>query len=132
MNERRTLIVLSLLSIVLFSLHWADEVARGKEAGTISAAGGLVILFVWLYATLALSDRRLGLWILLLGGILGSGVPILHMQGKGLLGGAPGYPAGTFFWVWTLIALAPISMVSVVLSVRGLWGLRRRRSTGGT
>ena len=130
MNERRTLVVLSLLSIVLFSMHWADEVARGKEAGTLSAAGGLVILFVWLYATLALAERRLGLWILLVGGILGTGVPLLHMQGKGLIGGAPGYPAGTFFWVWTLIALAPISAVSVVLAARALWRLRRGANDG--
>jgi hypothetical protein len=127
MKERRTLIVTSLLSIVLFSLHWADEVARAKEPGTLSAVGGLVILFVWLYATLVLSERRLGLWILLIGGILGSGVPVLHMTGKGLLGGAPpDSPGGTLFWVWTLIALAPISLTSVVLSARGLWGLRRR------
>jgi len=125
MNERRTLTVTSLLSILLFSWHWADEVARAKEPGTISAVGGLVILFVWLYATVALAERRLGLWILLVGGILGSGVPILHMQGKGLLGGAPDNPVGAFFWVWTLIALAPISMISVVLSARGLWALRR-------
>ncbi|HJQ97161.1 MAG TPA: hypothetical protein VJ826_02550 [Candidatus Polarisedimenticolaceae bacterium] len=126
MNERRTLIATSLLSILLFSWHWADEVARAKEPGTISAVGGLVILFVWLYATLALSERRLGLWTLLIGGILGSGVPVLHMQGKGLLGGAPAdSPVGTFFWVWTLIVLAPISMVSLVLSARGLWAYRR-------
>jgi hypothetical protein len=125
MNERRTLTVTSLLSILLFFLALGGRGRPRERARHDLCRGGLVILFVWLYATVALAERRLGLWILLVGGILGSGVPILHMQGKGLLGGAPDNPVGAFFWVWTLIALAPISMISVVLSARGLWALRR-------
>ena len=30
------------------------------------------------------------------------------------------------FFIWTLIAIGVTSLLSVVLSVRGLWGLRRR------
>ena len=70
MTQQRTLTVLSLLLILLFSLHWSDEIARGMEPGTIDRTwGGLLILFVWLYATLVHIERRWGLVIVLLGAL---------------------------------------------------------------
>jgi hypothetical protein len=127
MKHHTTLTTSSLLSILLFSLHWADEVARGMEPGTSAAIGGLIILAVWLCATLMLADRRWGLVIILLGAILAAGVPVLHMQGKGLIGGRiAANSSGALFWVWTLIALNATGMLSVVLSVRALWSLRRK------
>ncbi len=125
MKHQVPLTITSLLSILLFSLHWADEVARGLEPGTVSAFWGLLILAVWLCGTLVLADRRLGLVIMLLGALLGSGVPVLHMQGAGLAGGRIANTSGMFFWVWTLIALGASGLLSVVLSARGLWRLRR-------
>jgi hypothetical protein len=128
MKHRVTLTIMSLLSIVLFSLHWADEVARGLEPGTVSATGGLLILAVWLSVTLVFPERRWGLVIILLGSILASGVPILHMQGRGLVLGRYGTTNANamFFWVWTNIALGVSGMLSLVLSVRELWSLRAR------
>jgi len=124
MRDHVTLTITSLLSIVLFSLHWADEVARGIEPGTTSAVGGLLILFVWLYATLVIGDRRSGLVLLLLGSLLAAGVPILHMQGAGWVGGRIGpNSSGALFWVWTLVALGASGMLSLALSVRRLWRL---------
>jgi hypothetical protein len=125
MKYKFTLIIPSLLSILLFSLHWADEVARGIEPGTISAIGGLLILGVWLYGTLALSDRRSGLVIILLGSLLAAVVPLLHMQGVGLVGRRIANTGGIFFWVWTLIALGGTGVFSFVLAARVLWSLRR-------
>src|SRR5262245_50466091 len=122
MNLRITLAVSSLLSILLFSLHWADEIARGIEPGTLSASGGFLILFVWLYATVVISERRVGLVIILLGSILASGVPLLHMSGAGLVGKRIAANSdGAFFWVWTNIALGATGMLSLALSVRALW-----------
>ena len=132
MKHNVTLTITSLLSILLFSLHWADEVARGIEPGTLSAVGGLLILAVWLCGTLVLAERRAGLIIILLGAILASGVPVLHMQGAGLVGGRIGNGATTaerFFWVWTNIALGASGMVSVVISARALWSLQRTRNS---
>jgi len=127
MNHKVSLTITSLLAIVLFSFHWADEVARGLEAGTTSAVGGLLILFVWLYATLALMQRRWGLIVVLIGALLAAGVPILHMQGKGLVGGRiPANSSGALFWVWTNLALGACGMISVALSAHELWRLRRR------
>jgi hypothetical protein len=125
MKQNRILVVTSLLSILLFSLHWADEVARGIEPGTVSAFGGLLILAVWLCATLVLAGRRSGLVLMLLGSILASGVPVLHMQGAGLVGGRiAANSSGALFWVWTNIALGASGMLSFILSARGLWSLR--------
>ena len=128
MKHRVTLTITSLLSILLFSLHWADEVARGLEPGTVSAAGGLLILAVWLSAILVFAERRWGLIIILIGSMLASGVPILHMQGRGLVLGRYGTTNANamFFWIWTNIALGASGMLSLVLSVHELWSLRAR------
>ena len=132
MKHHVTLTITSLLSILLFSLHWADEVARGIEPGTVSASGGLLILAVWLCGTLMLADRRLGLIIILLGAILASGVPVLHMQRVGLIGGRiAANSSGALFWVWTNIALGASGMLSLVLAARALWSPRRRQKQPG-
>jgi hypothetical protein len=59
--------------------------------------------------------------IILLGSIVGSGVPVVHMMGAGLVGGRIANSSGVFFWVWTLIALGVTAIFSVILSARGLW-----------
>jgi hypothetical protein len=127
MPHQRTLTIASLLMIVLFSLHWSDEIARGIEPGTIDRTwGGLLIFFLWMYGVLAIPESRLGLVIMLLGSILSSGVAILHMQGRGLVGGRiPVDSSGVFFWVWTNVALGAIGPVALALSVRALWARRR-------
>lgn len=128
MAPQRTLTVTALVSILLFSLHWADEIARGIEPGTLDRTwGGLLILFVWLSATIAPMPRRWGLVVLMLGGALASGVPVLHMQGHGLMGGriTPN-GSGALFWVWTNVALGVTGAVSAVLAARALWQASRR------
>ena len=128
MKHNVTLTITSLLSILFFSLHWADEVARGLEPGTVKAFGGLLIIGVWLCGTLVLTGRT-GLILILLGAILASGVPVLHMQGAGLVGGRiAANSSGALFWVWTNIALGASGMLSVVLSVRELSTLRRGKA----
>jgi hypothetical protein len=120
------LMITSLISILLFSLHWADEVSRGLERGDLSSVGGIVILVVWLSAALLLRDRPVGLVLLLLASILGTGVPIVHMSGRGLVGGRiPAGSDGSLFWVWTNLAMSPVSAIALFLSVYGLWSRRR-------
>jgi hypothetical protein len=121
MNNRIILTTTSLLSIVFFTFHWVDEIARGMEPGTISSVGGIVILAIWLYGTLGLSDRNAGLVIMLVGAILGTAVPVLHMRGAGMVGRHIVNTSGIFFWVFNLVALGVTSMFSALLAVRGLW-----------
>jgi hypothetical protein len=128
MKDNVTLTITSLLSILLFAMHWMDEVARGLETGGESALGGIAILVVWLYGTLVLAGRRSGYVITLLGGIFGLGVLILHMQGAGIVGRRIANTSGIFFWVSTLIALGVTSTFSAILAAHGLRGLRRGQS----
>lgn len=125
MQHKITLTITSLLSILLFALHWVDEIARGLEPGGVSGLVGVLILVVWLYGTLALGERRSGHIIMLLGSIGALGVLVLHMRGSGLVGRRIVNTSGVFFWVWTLIALGVVGTFSGILSAHGLWRLRR-------
>ena len=128
MKPNVMLIIASLLSILFLTFHLADDIVRGFEPGRIATLTGVVILVVWLYATLVLVGRRSGYVLLLLLSILGSIVPVIHMRGAGLVGGRIANSTGKFFWVWTLIALGVTAMFSAILSARELWSLRRGRS----
>lgn len=125
MKHDRVLTITSLLSIVLTSFHIADDVVRGFEPGGFKNVYAILIVFVWLYGTVALAGRRSGYVIMILGGLLGSLVPLVHMRGAGLVGGRIANTSGIFFWVWTLLALGVTSLFSLIQSVRGLWSLRR-------
>ena len=73
-----------------------------------------------------IAGRRWGYVIVLLFSTLGMGIPVIHMMGKGIgLGSRVAKYSGHFFFVWTLIALGVTALFSVILSVRGLWSLRR-------
>jgi hypothetical protein len=126
MKQNTILVVMSLLSIVLFSFHLADDIVRGFEPGQLWNLTALPTLVVWLYGTLALAERRSGYIIVFVASLLGLGVPFLHMRGKGVgLEGRIAHTDGAFFFVWTLIALGVTALFSLVLSARGLWSLRR-------
>jgi hypothetical protein len=130
MKHKVMLTITSLLSILFFTFHLTDDIVRGFEPGGLNnLIGGVLILVVWLYGTLVLAERRAGYAILLLGGLLSLGVPILHMKGKGV-GVASGIAnsSGGFFFVWTLIALGVTGLFSVILSAHGLWSLQRGQS----
>jgi hypothetical protein len=124
MKENVMLTITSLLSILLFTLHLADDIARGFEKGGLSNLTAVPIFVVWLYGTLVLAERRSGYIIILLASLLGMGVPVIHMMGKGV-GVASGIAnsSGGFFFIWTLIALGVTTLFSVILSVRALWSL---------
>src|SRR5215468_3229490 len=76
MKHNVMLTTASLLSILFISFHLADDIVRGMEPGTLPNFMGVLILVVWLYATLVLAERRSGYVILLLGSLLGSAVPV--------------------------------------------------------
>ena len=127
MKNSVMLTIASLLSILFFTLHLADDIVRGMEPGGLSnLIGGVLISVVWLYATLVLAERRSGYIILLLGSLLSTAVPVIHMDGEGV-GVASGIAnsSGGFFFIWTLLALGVTGLFSVILSARGLWSLRR-------
>ena len=130
MKHNVMLTITSLLSILFFTFHLADDIVRGIEKGGVSNLTAVPIFVVWLYGTLVLAGRRSGYVIILLGSLLGLGVPILHMKGKGIgIESGIANSSGGFFFIWTIIALGVTALFSVILSAHGLWSLpwRRRR-----
>lgn len=124
MKHNVMLTIASLLSILLMTFHLTDDVVRGIEPGGVKNIIGVLMMVVWLYGTVVLAGRRSGYIIILLGSILGSAVPVVHMMGSGLVGGRIAGSSGVFFWVWTLIALQVTAIFSLILSARGLWSLQ--------
>jgi hypothetical protein len=106
------------------SFHLTGDIILGMEKGGAFDLVAVPILVIWLYGTLILAERRSGYIIILVGSLLGLLAPVLHMKGAGV-GGEIAKSSGAFFFIWTLIALGVTSLFSVILSVNGLWRLRR-------
>ena len=93
MTHRRLLAISSVLSVLLLTLHTADDIGRGIEPGTLANIGLLPICAVWLYAALVIADRWVGKALLFLGALLSVVVTYLHLGGRGV--GAGSRIAGT-------------------------------------
>ena len=122
MKQNTVLVVSSLLSILLLTLHITDDIVRGiSEAEPSNTA--LIVLTVFLYGTLVLAERRSGHVIMLLVGLFAAAMPVMHMRGAHY--GEIARSAGGFFFVWTLWALGGLGGLTLILSAHGLWSLRR-------
>ncbi len=130
MKHELLLTITSLLSLLLLTLHLADDIVRGFEKGGLSNLTAVPICVLWLYGTLVLAGRRSGYVIILLASLLLMGVPVIHMRGAGVGFGTT--RSGGFFFVWTLLALGVTALFSVILAARGLWGLPWRRGVSKT
>jgi len=124
MKHQVTLTITSLLLILFTTFHLTDDIVHRMFPGGLSSLPVVLVLAVWLYATLVLAERRSGCVIILVLSLLASGLPVLHMTGSGgVTGGIKS--GGAFFFAWTLLALGVTAIFSVILSARGLWSLRR-------
>jgi hypothetical protein len=125
---KHALVVSSLLTLLLTTIHLADDIVRGFAPGGFSNLTAVAVWVVWLYATLVLAERRSGYVIILIASLLAFGLPLIHMAGThGMVGPKTAATPGAFYFVWTLLATAVIAPVSVALAARGLWSLRRGR-----
>ena len=119
---------MSLLSILLASFHLVDDIVYGSEKSVASNLLIVAILAVWLYGTLMLPQRPAGYIIMLIGSLLALTIFVTHVTGTGGLAGIHiGKLSGAFFFVWTLLALAIVSLLSLTLSAQGLLSLLRRK-----
>jgi hypothetical protein len=129
MKRNLVLPVTSLLSILFASFHLVDDIVYGSEKGLASNLLIVAILAVWLYGTIMLPERRAGYIIMLLGSLLGLTIFVTHVTGAGGLAGIEiGKLSGAFFFVWTLVALAVVSLLSLTVSALGLWNLLRSKA----
>ena len=129
MKPNHMLTIASLLSILFMTLHLTSDTIHAK-VGTPEAGGSTLIavpiLVVWLYGTLMLAERRSGYIIMLVGAILALLMPVAHVMGAGgVFRGQIARSSPAFLFVWTLHALGVTGMFSLILSVRGLWSMRR-------
>ena len=122
MKPHVMLVVTSLLSILLLTLHVTDDIVRGISKAQPSNIA-LLVLTLFLYGTLVLAERRSGHVIMLLIGMFAAAMPVIHMRGVHY--GEIAKSTGGFFFVWTLWALGGLGGVTFILAVRGMWNLRR-------
>jgi hypothetical protein len=122
MKDKMLLTIMSLLSLVLMTLHITDDISRGISPPGPDNVGAAVIFLVWLIGTLLLAERRLGHVIMFLGGLFAAAMPILHMPGRRYVTIATS--SGGFFFVWTLIVVGAIGAFTAILALRALWMTR--------
>ena len=122
MNNKTTLQAASLVSLFLMVCHMTSDVID-QPVGHVKYPIPVIVFVVWLYATLMLSESVLGLVIMLLGGLIGAMMIVLHSPGL-VVRNSEGY-----LFVWTLFALATTGWFTAILAARALWlRIRSRRS----
>lgn len=133
MKNNTLLTIMSLLSILLMSLHITDDIVRGISPAAAHNVGAVVIFVVWLLGTLVFPERRLGYVIMLLGGLFAAAMPVLHMTGAryATIATSP----GGFFFIWSLIVVGATGTLAIILAARALWlsvGQARQRTTSSS
>lgn len=118
MTRNRPLVVLSLLTLLLLSLHIAHDTIRQAE-GSMQYPIPVAVFALVLYATLMAPDRVWGQVVMLFGGLFGAAMIVVHAKGVVVRN------SGGFFFTWTLFALAATGWVTMVLAGREIWGTVR-------
>ena len=124
MKEKNLLTIMSVLSLLLLTLHLADDIVRGWFPRGIPDLVCVLATTVLLYGSLVLAERRSGYFIMILTGLAAAAMPVFHMKE---LGGEFAKSSGAFFFIWTVLAVGTTGCLTVVLSLRGLWSLRQAR-----
>src|SRR5215469_13829617 len=108
------------------TFHLTDDIIYHGGMRPIGFVVSVLIPVVWLYGTLVLAGRPAGYIIIALGSLLTLVIPVVHVMGAGaVVNGGIAKSGVPFFFVWTLMALSVTSTFSLVLSLVGLWTLRR-------
>ncbi len=122
-----TLTIASLLSIILLPFHVGSDVALGLDRGGSGIVFILVpVLLLVACGALLLAERISGQVIMFFGGLAALGMPIIH-RNNGFTATVATSPGGVFF-IWTLVALGVTGGLAIILSVRGLWSMRLRKT----
>ena len=132
MKPSTMLTIASLLSIVLLIFHMTDDILRegGMAVQGTSNLTVVVVLGLWLYGALVLAGRKSGYIIMLVGSLIATGMPVLHLAlAKKVIENELARARGDYLFVWTLLAVGVSGLFSFVVSVRCLknpqWGQSR-------
>jgi len=114
-KHRDLLVTCSLLSVVLLSLHIAQDIVLGLDRAGLNHLVGVAILLVVVCGAVLLREHVVGRVIMLLGGVMAAGMLPLHMR-NGLRPEFLDRP-GVLLFVWTLYLLGVLGAFTVVLAV---------------
>src|SRR5258708_35517564 len=100
MKQSVLLTITSVLTLLLLTLHLADDIVYGFEKGVPSNLIAVPIAVIWLYGTLVLAERRSGYVIVLLGSPLAAYAPYSSfMLAEGVLRNWYAASTAVFFWI---------------------------------
>lgn len=120
MKRDATLVVVSLLNLLLLMIHIAQDTILQPE-GKMTYPIPVIVFALLLYVSLAASERVWGNIVMLLGGLFGVGMIVVHAKGIVVRN------TGGLFFVWTMFALAATGWVTILLSARALSAAYHRR-----
>ena len=122
MKRNDLLALMSLISLLLVSIHFPDDYVHGFDKHVVNNPYAILILVVWACGLLLLRERLVGRVILLLGGVIAIAMPIIHLNGHF----PPDFATsdGAFRFIWTLYALGTTGSLTVILALRELVGWR--------
>lgn len=113
MDRKNLLTVTSLISILLLTFHFTDDMVHGLDTPGPANLIAIAIVVIFSIGPLLLRERLAGRILILLGAIGAVGMPILHMQGRSFPDIVRG--SGGFFFFWTLLMLGVIGTLSFIL-----------------
>ena len=127
MKRNDVLALASLLSLVLLSMHFADDYVQGFDKHVADNPYGILVLVVPACGIFLLRERLIGRILLLLGGLAAILMPVIHLRGHF----SPDFARadGAFRFIWTLYALGTVGVLIVMLAIREL--VRRPRAPSG-
>ncbi len=127
MKQKDMLTVLSLIAIVLLTMHVADDYVHGFDVHVVANPYAILIFVVWSSGVLLLRDRLVGRVIMLLGGVFAIAMPIIHLNGRGY-GEAFLKTDGALRFIWTLYLLGTIGAVIIIGVVGEMVSVRSARA----
>lgn len=119
MRKNDLLALMSLISLVLLSMHVADDYVQGFDKHPVDNPYGILFFVLVACGIFLFRERVIGRVILLLGGLFAAAMPITHLNGR--LPADFARADGAFRFVWTLYALGTTSALAVILAARELF-----------
>lgn len=126
MSPNARLSVLSIVGVVLLTVHIAGDVAYGLDRGGPNMLVGVLILGVLLVGAVGLPGRLSGEIIMLLGALCAMLMPVIHTRGAGLTRVAT--LDGGLLFTAIVLGLGAVGLTAFVLAIQVLAARRRTSS----
>jgi len=118
MKKNDLLALLSLIALILLSIHLPDDYVHGFDKHVVDSPYPILIFVVWAGGLLLARERLIGRIILLLGGLVAIGMPVLHLNGHFRPEFATSH--GALLFLWILYALGTTGALIVILALKEL------------